>query len=81
MARRINEDKAQNSTSSESYADPFAEFKSEFSSTSSSYHELSDFPIQEVNLLTQVQQQVDLLEEMIFRNSFLMKEVRYLLKK
>ncbi len=46
-----------------------------------SYHELSDQPLQEVDLLTQVEQQVDILEDLIHRNSFLMKEVRYLLKK
>ncbi len=49
--------------------------------TTTTYHELSDFPIQETDLLTQLRQQVDFLEDLIRRNNFLMREVRYLLKK
>lgn len=77
MARRILENNEENLKMNESFLD----LDTEDSATSSAYHELSDIPVQEVPLLTQVQRQVDLLEEMIFRNSFLMKEVRYLLKK
>lgn len=49
--------------------------------TSTTYHELADMPVQQIDLLAQVQQQVEFLEEIIQRHSFVMREVRYLLKK
>lgn len=45
-----------------------------------SYHELSDQPVVEMDALTQLKVNTDLLAEMQNRFSFVMREVRYLLK-
>jgi hypothetical protein len=48
--------------------------------THKSYHEMSDFPVVEVDAMTQLENNVQLLEDMQGRLSFLMREVRYILK-
>jgi hypothetical protein len=45
-----------------------------------SYHEMSDFPVVEVDALKQLQENIELLSDVQNRLSFLMREVRYLLK-
>ncbi|WP_413575170.1 hypothetical protein ACLVWU_12870 [Bdellovibrio sp. HCB290] len=45
-----------------------------------SYHELSDKPVQEVDEINQLHTNLELLYSMKTRFSFVMREVRYLLK-
>jgi hypothetical protein len=45
-----------------------------------SYHEMSDVPVVEVDALKQLQENIEMLSEVQTRLSFLMREVRYLLK-
>ncbi len=45
-----------------------------------SYHEMSDFPVQEQDDLLQLQTNIAMLEDLQLRFSFVMKEVRYLMK-
>lgn len=49
-------------------------------STEVSYHELSEVPVREVDLLEQLQSNMAQLQDLHSRMSFVMKEVRYLLK-
>ena len=45
-----------------------------------SYHELSDTPVVECDVLLQLTANIDLLADLQSRFSFLMREVRYVLK-
>ncbi len=45
-----------------------------------SYHELADRPVVETDLMTDFKANLQLLEELQARMSFVMKEVRYVLK-
>ncbi|MNK07435.1 hypothetical protein D3C87_253490 [compost metagenome] len=45
-----------------------------------SYHELADFPVVEVDALSQLQNNIMVLEDLQARLSFMMREVRYLMK-
>ncbi|WP_413582097.1 hypothetical protein [Bdellovibrio sp. HCB288] len=45
-----------------------------------SYHELSDKPVQEVDAINQLHANLEMLYDMQTRFSFVMREVRYLLK-
>lgn len=45
-----------------------------------SYHEMSDRPVMEMNELTQLKFQMNLLSDLQTRQSFLMREIRYLMK-
>lgn len=45
-----------------------------------SYHELADFPVVEIDALAQLQANLALLEDLQGRLSFVMREVRYLMK-
>ena len=45
-----------------------------------SYHELADRPVVETDLMTDFKANLQLLEELQARMSFVMKEVRYILK-
>lgn len=48
--------------------------------THKSYHELSDVPVVEADALTQLHANIEMLTDLSGRLSFLMREVRYLLK-
>lgn len=48
--------------------------------THQSYHELSDKPVQSVDAILQLHNNLLLLENLQARLSFVMKEVRYLMK-
>lgn len=48
--------------------------------THKSYHELSDSPVHEMDALAQLHNNLELLTDLSDRLSFLMREVRYLLK-
>lgn len=45
-----------------------------------SYHEMSDYPVQERDAISQLQNNILLLYDLQSRFSFLMTEVRYLMK-
>lgn len=45
-----------------------------------SYHEMADFPVVEVDALTQLENNMRMLEDMQSRLSFVMREVRFLMK-
>lgn len=45
-----------------------------------SYHELADTPVKEVDVLTQLNDNIAVLNDLQNRYSFLMREIRYLLK-
>ena len=45
-----------------------------------SYHEMSDTPVVEVDALKQLQENIELLNDVQNRLSFLMREVRYMMK-
>ena len=45
-----------------------------------SYHEMSDEPVVEMDALTLLNVQMDVLEDLQGRFSFIMREVRYLMK-
>ncbi len=45
-----------------------------------SYHELSDKPVQEVDAIAQLHANLEMLYDLQTRFSFVMREVRYLLK-
>ena len=59
-------------------------FSDSFSSSEpvvhTSYHELSDKPVQEVDAISQLNANLEMLYDMQTRISFVMREVRYLLK-
>lgn len=44
------------------------------------YHELADFPVVEVDALSQLHNNIAMLEDLQARLSFTMREVRYLMK-
>lgn len=48
--------------------------------THKSYHELSDRPVVEADALTQLHANIEMLTDLTGRLSFLMREVRYLMK-
>lgn len=48
--------------------------------THKSYHEMADTPVKEKDVLTQLNENLDTLADLQKRYSFVMKEVRYLLK-
>ncbi|NUN04806.1 MAG: hypothetical protein HUU57_03495 [Bdellovibrio sp.] len=48
--------------------------------TQTSYHELSDKPVVQSDALMQLHANIDMLNDLQGRLSFLMREVRYLLK-
>lgn len=45
-----------------------------------SYHEMSDVPVREVDLFEQLDQNLAQLEDLQKRMSFMMREIRYLMK-
>jgi hypothetical protein len=45
-----------------------------------SYHEMADHPVVETDVITEFRTNLQLLEELQSRMSFVMKEVRYVLK-
>lgn len=53
---------------------------SEISITHKSYHEMSDTPVVEQDALAQLHSNLEMLSDLQGRLSFLMREVRYLLK-
>lgn len=48
--------------------------------THKSYHEMSDTPVVEVDALKQLQENIEMLADVQNRLSFLMREVRYVMK-
>lgn len=48
--------------------------------THKSYHELSDSPVHELDALAQLHNNLEMLTDLSGRLSFLMREVRYMLK-
>jgi hypothetical protein len=45
-----------------------------------SYHEMADIPVQEVNLFEQLEQNLAQVSDLQKRMSFVMREIRYLMK-
>jgi len=45
-----------------------------------SYHEMADVPVREINLFDQLEQNMAQLEDLQKRMSFMMREIRYLMK-
>lgn len=45
-----------------------------------SYHELSDIPLVEVDAMAQLSENIEMLSDLSQRLSFVMREVRYLMK-
>lgn len=48
--------------------------------THKSYHEMADHPVVEMDVLSQIDANMALLEDLSGRLSFLMREVRYMMK-
>jgi hypothetical protein len=51
-----------------------------FPITHKSYHELAEIPVVEVDCISQLQSNIEMLSDLQSRLSFLMREVRYLMK-
>ncbi|WP_295900291.1 hypothetical protein [uncultured Bdellovibrio sp.] len=76
--RVINLDKnTQAEATVESYLGSFSEASPV---THKSYHELADTPVVEVDALAQLQSNIEMLSDLQSRLSFVMREVRYLMK-
>ena len=73
--RIINQDQNVQVNNVESYLN-----SSESSLTHKSYHELSDSPVHEMDALAQLHNNLELLSDLSGRLSFVMREVRYLMK-
>ncbi|WP_374078963.1 hypothetical protein [Bdellovibrio bacteriovorus] len=76
--RVINLDKnTQGETAVESYLGSISESSPV---THKSYHELADTPVVEADALAQLHTNIEMLNDLQSRLSFLMREVRYLMK-
>lgn len=76
VVKGINQDENESVvTSVESFLN-----SSESPVTHKSYHELSDSPVHELDALSQLHNNLELLTDLSGRLSFMMREVRYLLK-
>lgn len=73
--RIINQEENVTVSNVESYLN-----SSESPVTHKSYHELSDSPVHEMDALAQLHNNLELLTDLSGRLSFLMREVRYLMK-
>ncbi|QDK46204.1 hypothetical protein DOM22_14045 [Bdellovibrio sp. ZAP7] len=69
--------KVEENTVAESFMDSFV---SSEPIAHTSYHELSDKPVQEVDAIAQLHSNLEMLYDIQTRFSFVMREVRYLLK-
>lgn len=77
--RTVSEKATQNSSTSDTISS-VAEGSASVGWTQPSYHEMADVPVVQQDALTQLQNNLSMLEDMQARLAFVMREVRYQLK-
>lgn len=77
--RTVSEKATQNSSTSDTISS-VAEDSASVGWTQPSYHEMADVPVVQQDALTQLQNNLSMLEDMQARLAFVMREVRYQLK-